>query len=450
MGLQRELKMDMSVSSQNSSGNPQQRQIALTTWQSRFYVHPARYKVACCGRRSGKTTFAKIDLYLTAMKNPGWKIWYVATTYGQAYELMWEELVGENNPNRMFPEALVRKKNVTKLKIELINGTTIWLKGSDNTESLLGAGIHKLYLDEYQSQHPDVWYKLRPMLSDYKGKVVVLGTPRSYNHFYDMWWKGWHENPNKSENWHSVQITTEQAGTIAADEIDDARSSMSPKHFAQEYLASFESLDGVVYDCFDPRHNVRSDITLRPQDEHGDVVIIPFRIGMDFNVNPMTACIGVIINKELHICEEIYLENSNTREMIKQLKHKYDGDNLIVYPDPAGSARGTSAKKGETNHSLLQQAGFTLKGHNKAHPPIVDRVNEVNAMLCNAKGERRLFVHPRCVHLIKALKGQVYDKNGEPDKSSGLDHPVDGLGYLVHQEFPINKASARQYSMMGY
>jgi hypothetical protein len=69
---------------------------------------------------------------------------------------------------------------------------------------------------------------------------------------------------------------------------------------------------------------------------------------------------------------------------------------------------------------------------------IVDRVNAVQAMLKDATGRRRLRVHPRALALIKALDGQTYKEGTSiPDKTLGLDHPVDALGYLVWQRFNL-------------
>jgi hypothetical protein len=59
-------------------------------------------------------------------------------------------------------------------------------------------------------------------------------------------------------------------------------------------------------------------------------------------------------------------------------------------------------------------------------------------MLKDATGRRRLIVHPRALALIKALDGQTYKPDTSiPDKSLGLDHPVDALGYLVWQRFNL-------------
>jgi hypothetical protein len=424
--------------------------LVLVPWQSDFFNDPTRCRVAVCGRRSGKTTVAKAIIYTEALAHSNWHIWYVAPTSQMAQELMFEALL------EMFPPSVVTYINRNKMKLVLTNGTTIFCKSSDNPDSLLGRGIHLLVLDEYQSQKDTVWYKIRPALSDYKGKVIIIGTPRGYDHFYDLWFRGSDENPEKMSSWNSYQITTIEAGTIDIEEIEDARNDMSAKQFAQEYLASFNSLSGVVYDSFTPNTNITDRITLAPQLESDQIPTFALRIGMDFNISPMTAVIGIVAPadisisgyKEMWICEEVYLEDSNTREMIEVLHGRFgtpkDKQNPFhnrikqVYPDPSGGSRRTEAAKNSTNHSLLQDAGFPLIGHDTSAPLIIDSVNEVNALFCNANGISRLYIHPRCVHLIKTIKGLTY-VNNEPDKKSGLDHMSDCLRYLVHNTFPLNK-----------
>jgi hypothetical protein len=42
----------------------------------------------------------------------------------------------------------------------------------------------------------------------------------------------------------------------------------------------------------------------------------------------------------------------------------------------------------------------------------------------------------------EALEQQVWDKNGEPDKTSGFDHPNDANGYFIVKRWPIVKRTA--------
>jgi hypothetical protein len=153
----------------------------------------------------------------------------------------------------------------------------------------------------------------------------------------------------------------------------------------------------------------------------------------------MSAVVAVKAGDQLHVLDEIVIANSNTSEMAAEIRRRYPGRDVAVYPDPSGNSRKTSAPVGQTDFALLKQAGFRVIA-DKTAPPVVDRINEVNALLKSAEGACRLFVHPRCVHLVKGFEGLTY-KSGTslPDKSTGLDHVLDALGYVVHQEFPIRK-----------
>jgi len=48
--------------------------------------------------------------------------------------------------------------------------------------------------------------------------------------------------------------------------------------------------------------------------------------------------------------------------------------------------------------------------------------------------------------LTECLEQQVFDKNGLPDKESGLDHPLDALGYMVYWHYKIVKPTFKMGS----
>ncbi|HAH2544899.1 TPA: terminase [Escherichia coli] len=85
---------------------------------------------------------------------------------------------------------------------------------------------------------------------------------------------------------------------------------------------------------------------------------------------------------------------------------------------------------------------------NSSNPPVKDRVNSMNAMFCNANGERRYKVNvKRCPVYAESLEQQVWDDKGEPDKKSGNDHPNDAGGYFIVKQFPIVKPTGRVTSL---
>ena len=114
----------------------------------------------------------------------------------------------------------------------------------------------------------------------------------------------------------------------------------------------------------------------------------------------------------MFLIDEIIIPNSNTTELSSEIKRRYPKHKIRVYPDPSGRARKTSAAGGVTDFAILEQNGFIVIAP-KAHPPVADRINEVQAMLQNAAGDRRLFVSRKCTNMIKSLDGLVYkEKTG--------------------------------------
>ena len=75
-----------------------------------------------------------------------------------------------------------------------------------------------------------------------------------------------------------------------------------------------------------------------------------------------------------------------------------------------------------------------------ANPPVKDRINAMNGAFCTAQGERHYRVNADlCPTFAEALETQAYDDKGQPDKTSGLDHPNDAAGYYIHRDFPLER-----------
>jgi hypothetical protein len=121
--------------------------------------------------------------------------------------------------------------------------------------------------------------------------------------------------------------------------------------------------------------------------------------------------------------------------MIAAIKLRFPSHAIYIYPDASGNSR-KSNNASISDIALLQQAGFTVL-NNPANPAVKDRVLSVNRMI-HAGGKRRLKVNAdTCPSFVEGLEKQAYDKNGEPDKTSGLDHTNDAGGYFICYRFPV-------------
>lgn len=391
----------------------------LTKAQSKIFTSSDRWRVIVAGRRFGKTFLSIAELLRAALTGAQKNCWYVAPTYGAAKEIAWDMLL------EIIPQEYIYKRNESSLTITLHNGSKISLKGAEKPHNLRGRSLDFVVMDEFADMKPETWFEvIRPALADREGSAMWIGTPKGMNHFRDLWARG----VDGQKDWHSWQFTTLDGGNVTQDEIESAKADMDERTFKQEFEAAFVNYAGIIY------YNFHRDDSVRESKDDGGTL----HIGMDFNLDPMSAVVAKRDGDVLHIIDEIVIYGSNTDEMVSEIRTRYPDRHCIVYPDPASKQRKTSAG-GRTDLSILQNAGFAVKVKN-THPAIRDRINAVNARLKTSDGRRHLFVSPKCKQTIKSLERQVYKEGtSQPDKDSGFDHMNDALGYLIDYIYPIQR-----------
>jgi hypothetical protein len=392
----------------------------LTKPQRQVIESKARFRVLISGRRFGKTFIAINELARFA-RYPKKKVWYVAPSYRMAKNIVWSDLV-----DRLYKHKWVSRVNHADLTVYLKNDSTISLRGADNEQSLRGVGLDFLVIDEFADIKDSAWFEvLRPTLSDRNGHALFTGTPRGYGNWsYNLFLR-----EEEDEDWKSFKFTTLEGGQVSAQEIEQAKQDLDDRTFQQEYEAGFVNYAGAIYYNFDRTHNVIKEYKPKTAELH---------IGMDFNIDPMSAVVSEIINNKVIIYDEIVIYSSNTDEMVQEIKNRYNNKHIYIYPDPASKQRKTSAG-GITDLAILKNAGFNIRVRNN-HPLIRDRINSVNAKLKNAKGDRTLFIANNCKNVLKSIERQIY-KEGTTlvDKSNNYDHMNDALGYMIEYLYPLRR-----------
>ena len=127
----------------------------------------------------------------------------------------------------------------------------------------------------------------------------------------------------------------------------------------------------------------------------------------------------------------------DTPEMITIIKERWPGHKIIMYPDATGKSRKT-VNASTSDLALLEQAGFWVRA-NPSNPLVKDRILAMNTALKNGK----IFVNTdKCETVAACLEKQIYNKNGSPDKDSGVDHQNDASTYPIAFEMPIHKPIA--------
>jgi hypothetical protein len=392
----------------------------LTKPQTKIFDDETRFRVVVAGRRFGKTFLSTAELLARALAAKDQNVWYVAPTYKAAKEIAWEMLISQ------IPSDYIERTNETSLTINFLNGSSISLKGAEKPDNLRGRSLNFVVMDEFADMRKEAWFEvIRPSLSDRQGGALFIGTPKGRNHFYDLWGKG----VDHDDGWSSHQYTTLEGGNVPSAEIESAKADLDERTFEQEYGAKFVNYSGIIYYNFK-----REESVARHTDDIGVI-----HVGMDFNIDPMSAVLMARHGDTLHVFDEIVLFGSNTDEMVDEIRQRYGRQSrVIIYPDPASRQRKTSAG-GRTDLSILQNAGFEVRAKT-SHSQIRDRINAVNARLQSSDGKRRLYVDPKCKKVIESLERHTYKEGTSQPEKDGFDHMNDALGYAVDYLFPIKKA----------
>ena len=400
--------------------------VALKPAQYEVFSSQKRFRVLVAGRRFGKSYLACIELLQKAAASPGATFFYCAPTYRMAKDIAWKVL------KKLIPPVLIRSKNETDLKIELVNGATIELKGTENAMALRGRSLSGVVLDEAAFMESSVWFEvIRPALADKQGWALFISTPDgTASWFYDMWC---YVPEDESGDWQRWCFTTIEGGNVPPAEVEAARAQLDTRTFRQEFEASFENLSGLVAISF-------SDANIDPDVK--DIPILPLLLGVDFNVDPMSGICAVKSDDTLYVFDEIMLTGgATTWDFADEVINRYGVERRVVAcPDPTGGARKT-AGVGATDHNILRKSGFNVQTP-RSPWKIRDKITAVNTALLDASGVRRCYIHPRCKELIKSLRTLTYTTGtGLPNKNLGVDHAFDAFGYLVLQQFNLAKPS---------
>lgn len=214
--------------------------------QMEVFTSDARFKVVAAGRRGGKSYLSAVMLFIRALQEENRfgmslknkEVWYIAPTYGQARDIMWNVL-------KEMGKGIIESAHENTSTLTLVNGRTIKLKGSDRPDTLRGVSLDYVVLDEYASMKPEVWDMIvSPALADTRGDALFIGTPSGKNHFYDLWIEA---GTGVDDEWESFQFNSIDNPLISSDELEKARLRMSAEAFRQEFEASFEAAGGGAF-----------------------------------------------------------------------------------------------------------------------------------------------------------------------------------------------------------
>lgn len=410
-------------------------QIPLSKCQLQFVAAKEQFPAFLGGFGSGKTYAAIMRAMSKKLQYPGQNVAYYLPTYDLV------RTIGYPRFNEVLETiGIPHKINRSDAFIDFCGFGQIIFRTMDTPERIIGYEVADSLVDELDTlpmeKARDVWNKIisRNRQKKPDGSLNTVGvatTPEGFRFVYERWKK------SPAAGYRLIKAPTSSNAKNLPDGYIKSLEASYPANLLLAYLeGEFVNLTaGSVYPEFDRDLN-----SCNTRIEEKD----PLHIGLDFNVTKMAAVVFVLRDGLPHAVEEL-TGVFDTPAMIQLIKNRYNGHQIMVYPDASGQNR-KSNNASVSDISLLQSAGFIVRS-NPANPAVKDRVLSMNAII-HSNHERKLRVNvDGCPALVEGLEKQAYDKNGEPDKTSGLDHVIDGAGYFIAHKFPIVKRVAQVHQL---
>ncbi len=241
--------------------------------QRKLHNEVKRFNVLVCHRRFGKTLFT-IQMMLKGaltcpLPNP--RFLYLAPLRSQSKVIAWDYV---KEYARHIPGV---KFNEQELRADFPNGGRITLAGALDIDNLRGGYFDGVVLDEFAQMSPRVWSEVcRPAMSDRApySWAVFIGTPQGEdNSFYDIY-----QHAVQDDNWYAAMYKASETGLIDEDELADAKRSMTPSQYQQEFECSFSAaIQGAIYG--DQIEKAKDRICSVPHDRNA-LVHVSFDLGM--------------------------------------------------------------------------------------------------------------------------------------------------------------------------
>ena len=386
-----------------------------------------KFRAYVGGFGSGKTYVGALDLTTFSGQNPNVVQGYFAPTYRDIRDTFWPTLDEAAVSMGFTTKVHQTNHEVTFYRGGICYGTII-CRSMDSPQDIVGFKIARGLVDEIDVLPIDkanlAWNKIvarmRLVIKGVNNGVGVTTTPEGFRFVYDRF------SLKRADSYSMVQAgTIENQAYLPNDYISSLEETYSPELVRAYLMGDFVNLtSGTVYRNYD-RVKHRSTETIREREI--------LHIGQDFNVENMASVVCVQRENGYHAVEEI-MGVLDTPDLIKVIKSRYEGHRIVIYPDASGDSRKT-VDASKSDISLLKSAGFRVKVQ-KSNPPVKDRILAVNTGY--AKG--KLWINDANAPTVAAAQEQqAYAKTGEPDKTTGHDHPNDALGYFVFDTMPVIK-----------
>lgn len=270
----------------NSGYVPHYFQILFHTMQN-DKKHLCRFRNLVAGRRGGKTLSAAWELLYYVMHPSE----FHHDFHGEKKDApLWAWCLAKDHPTGLaalitFRECLAQaglksgvdfKEHRGNKWIEFTNGGFLQFKSADDPQSLRGAGLHMLWIDEASFiPTAEAYQVVSPALGDHRGAVICTTTPNGKNWYYDEFFG---ESSQNDPEVGRVEYTSIHNPYFPKEVWERERERYHPLLFKQEYMAAFDAMAGKELSGEWLRYYTWADL---PKKENSNQYDLEMYIGVD-------------------------------------------------------------------------------------------------------------------------------------------------------------------------
>ena len=189
------------------------------------------FGVVAAPRGSGKTLLGINLLLYWLLQKPNRKGGWISPVYSQAKSVM-DQIVNSS-------QGVIEQSNRMEGTISFVNGSSIKFLSSDSPDNIRGFRFTHLILDETAFiKGTALGTAILPTLNPIGKKCLMISTPRGKNHFF-TWF-------NKEEV-VAEKFPLTECPYINKTLVEEAKKSLPPEIYKQEYLAEFVDSSNDVF-----------------------------------------------------------------------------------------------------------------------------------------------------------------------------------------------------------
>jgi len=225
--------------------------IVLDKWQKEYIAYKGD-KLACIGRRSGKTFVMAAGGIERMIENPKTRVLVFSKTEEQAMLIiaMAKEYLGDNYPNKLRKSNTFTNKKTVTLK----NGSVMKCKAAGDTgDSGRGFEADILMIDEASRFSKFFWIAVRPIILMSTGEIWLSSTPfGKQGYFWEMFNEAYNlkvkdarfkvfykTTPQIVEERQITPFWTEERKLKIQATLEKDKRTMTKLEYGQEYLGLF-------------------------------------------------------------------------------------------------------------------------------------------------------------------------------------------------------------------